>query len=154
MSTLIDTFECEGCKKSRSQRKRVLNLDTAAHAVSGHTGLAADARQPPFTDAPALYRVNVPRYFNILLRAREFARQRRSELLWCHAVDIPLHPGDCDLPEDALQRKLISWLKRHDQDTCHLASLLPLVKGLLVKITDSINRDLQLYKGRRGKIYG
>ena len=108
MSTHIDSFECAACKKSRSQRKRVLSLDAGAHAVSDQERLAAEARRPPYTDAPALYSFNVPRYFNILLRAREFARHWRSELFWCHAVDIPLHPGDCDLPEDAIQRKLIS----------------------------------------------
>ena len=97
---------------------------------------------------------NVPRYFNIQLRAREFARKSNSQLLWCHAVDIPMHPGDRDLPEAALRSKLAAWLSRHDQETSHLTSIFPLVKDLPVRITDSIDRDLQLYKGRRGKIYG
>ena len=58
------------------------------------------------------------------------------------------------MPEAALRSKLTSWLSRHDQETSHLSSILPPVKNLPVRITDSIDRDLQLYKGRRGKIYG
>ncbi len=154
MSTHIDASECANCKQIRTLRKRVLSHDAEDVSASGQEIVPAEVRQPPFTDAPALYSFNVPRYFNIQLRAREFARQWNSQLLWCHAVDVPLHPGDRDLPDDAMQRKLASWLCRHDQDTSHLSSLLPLIKNLPVRITDSIDRDLQLYKGRRGKIYG
>ena len=154
MQKQITNFECASCKKARSQRKRVLSLDGAAGSVTDHERVPAEARRPPYTDAPALYSFNVPRYFNIMLRAREFARQWSSELLWCHAVDIPLHPGDRELPQDAMQKKMASWLLRHDQETSHLASLQPLVKNLPVRLTDTIDRDLQLYKGRRGKIYG
>ena len=154
MSKHIEGSECATCRYTRTLRQRVLSLETVPHSASGQARVPAEVRQPPFTDAPALYTFNVPRYFNIQLRAREFARKRNSQLLWCHAVDIPLHPGDRDLPEATLRSKFAGWLSRHDQETSHLTSIFPLVKNLPVRITDSIDRDLQLYKGRRGKIYG
>ena len=153
MSKHIHGSECATCRSARAQRQRVLSLDTLPHSVSGQASVLAEMRQPPFTDAPALYIFNVPRYFNLQLRAREFARKSNSQLLWCHAVDIPMHPGDRDLPEAALRSKLAAWLSRHDQETSHLTSIFPLVKDLPVRITVSIDRDLQLYKGRRGRIY-
>ena len=61
---------------------------------------------------------------------------------------------DRELPEEALQRKLVAWLQHHDQETCHLTGVLPLVKGLPVRLTDNVDRDLQMYRGRRCDIYG
>ena len=66
-----------------------------------------------FSRAPALYSFNVPKYFAILLRAREFAKQQNVQLTWCYARDIPLHPGDRDLKKEALDQKRIAWLQRH-----------------------------------------
>ena len=111
-------------------------------------------QEHPFTEAPALYSFNVPKYLNILLRAQEFAKEHNKRLSWCYAVDVPLHAGDRELAEDALLRKLQGWLSMHDQKTNHLASVFPLVEDLPVRLTDSIDRDRGLYKGRRGRIRG
>ena len=97
--------------------------------------------------APALYSFNVPKYFAILLRAREFAKQQRVQLTWCYARDTPMHPGDRELKPDALNEKRASWLRRHDQDTCNLTSLLPLAVGMPVRLTMNVDRERQLYRG-------
>ena len=154
MEALIQRTECATCREVRRERKRVLDLKVIGIAASGRSPVPSDIHAPPFTEAPALYSFNVPRYFNIQLRAQEFAKAKHAQLLWCHAVDVPLHPGDRDLPEEARSRKLASWLTRHDQDTNHLISILPLIKDLPLRLTDTIDRDLQLYKGRRCKMWG
>ncbi len=46
------------------------------------------------------------------------------------------------------------WLLRHDQDTAHIASSLPLVPGLPVRLADTVDREKSLFRGRRGRIYG
>ena len=67
---------------------------------------------------------------------------------------MPLHPGGRELKYEALQAKLTAWLRRHDQETSHLASLIPLAKSMPIRLTDNVDRELQLYRGRRGRIYG
>ena len=96
----------------------------------------------------------MPRYFTLQLRAREYAKQHNVQLSWCYARDVPLHPEDRDLPADALQAKLTAWLKRHDQETSHISSILPLAVGMPIRLTENVDRDRQMYRGRRGTIHG
>ena len=114
----------------------------------------SELQKPPFSEAPAVYSFNVPRYYSIQLRAREYAKQHDKQLSWCYAKDIPLHPADRELSADMLNQKRARWLGRHDQDTCHLTSILALAVGMPVRLTDTVDRKRQMYRGRRGKIYG
>jgi hypothetical protein len=61
---------------------------------------------------------------------------------------------DRDLNEEQLHTKRCMWLGRHDQDTAHLTSLLPLVQGLPLRLTETVNRQLRLYRGRRCRLLG
>ena len=54
---------------------------------------------------------------------------------------------------DALRQTLQLGLGRHDQDTSHLTSVLPLAKHLPVRLTDAIDLELQLYNSRVGTVY-
>ena len=113
-----------------------------------------DVKKAPFVEAPAIYAYNVPKWSTLLLRAREYAKQAQQCLCWSFAHDVPLFSDDRDLPEPKLREKRCTWLQRHDQDTCHLTSMLPLIKDLPVRLTDTINRNKKLYRGRRGRIVG
>lgn len=137
--------ECAACAEFRVSNRRVLQ-----EADSYMAGLLRKL----FDSAPALYAFNVPRYYTLLMRARQFARANGLRLFWTYARDVPLHRDDRDLPADQLHEKRCRWLGRHDQDTCHLASQVPLAKGLPVRLTDSIDRDLGLWRGRRGVVAG
>ena len=108
----------------------------------------------PFDSAPALYTFNVPRYFATNLRAREYAKQRDVQLSWAYARDVPCLPEDRELPEEKLEAKLFAWLQKHDQQTGHLPSIYPLAVGMPVRLTDSVDRSRQLYRGRKGVIHG
>ena len=79
-----------------------------------------------------------------------------ASLYWemCYAKDVPLHPGDRELSAEKIDQKRASWLCRHDQDMCHLTSMLPLAVGMPVRLTDTVDRKRQMYRGRRGFIYG
>ena len=121
-------------------------LDSVAHTSSPEEKVA-------LSKAPALYSFNVPKYFAILLRAREFAKQQNIQLTWCYARDTPMHPDDRELKTKALDDKRVSWLQRHDQDTCNITSLLPLAVGMPVRLTDNVDRRRQLYRGRRGLLH-
>ena len=67
---------------------------------------------------------------------------------------MPLHPGDRDLPKEKLEDKLFSWLRRHGQETSHISSIYPLAQGMPVRLTENVDREKQLYRGRKGTIYG
>ena len=136
-------MECATCRNTRHQRKRVLEQEM----------LDSDTlHQSPFDAAPALYAKNAPRYHTIMLRASEYARVNNIALHWCWAQDIPLQREDRDLALEKLNEKRRRWLEHHDQETCHISSVVPLAHKLPVRITDCIDRKKSLYRGRRGYI--
>ena len=147
IAEVIKTTEgkCQQCTAERKRRHRVL---------SDLSNIAPELHAPPYSNAPALYNFNVPRYFSMQLRAREYAKQNNVQLTWCYARDVPLHPGDRELRKEALDAKLYSWLRKHDQQTSHIPSLYALAKGMPIRLTESVDRETQLYRGRRGVIYG
>ena len=53
-----------------------------------------------------------------------------------------------------LEAKLFSWLRRHDQETAHLPSIYALAVGMPIRLTENVDRSKQLYRGRKGHIYG
>jgi hypothetical protein len=110
--------ECAECHKERQRRRRVLNPSEE---------IKEEMRLPPLDTAPALFAYNVPRYYTVLLRSREYAKANGRRLSWCFSQDIPLHREDRDLPDEDLHAKRCKWLQRHDQDTSHIPSQLPLV---------------------------
>ena len=137
--------ECESCAVNRDLRARVLTTAREADPT---------LHQPPFDIAPALYARNVPRYYTILLRARQYAQTNNLVLHWNMARDVPLHRDDRDLPKDQLDQKRKRWLTFHDQQTAHIASQTPLAINLPVRLTDSVDRRRGLFRGRRGRIVG
>ena len=113
---------------------------------------SSELRQPPFDSAPLLTSYNVPRFRAVLLRAQQFAATHKRALYWAAAHDRPLAAADLQLDEPSLRQKRLRWLNRHDQETSHLASLLPLVVGLPVRLTEKVDKKLRLFKGKRGHI--
>jgi hypothetical protein len=73
---------------------------------------------------------------------------------WVKAHDTPLHRDDLSLEQEQLDAKRKRWLSFHDQKTAGILGLMPLVKGLPVRLTDSVDRPLKLFKHRRGVIVG
>ena len=138
--------ECDACHSTRLQRSRVLSNNFVASDPLLH--------KTPFDTAPALYAYNVPRFYALMLRSRQYARSNNLRLHWCIARDVPLHREDRDLPDDQLREKRCRWLERHDQHTSHIGSQLPLVQGLPVRLTDAVDRKRALFRGRRGTIVG
>ena len=73
---------------------------------------------------------------------------------WVTAHDTPLYRDDLALSREQLDAKRKRWLNFHDQQTSGILGLLPLVKGLPVRLTETVSRSLKLFKQRRGKIVG
>ena len=96
----------------------------------------------------------MPKHAAFLLRAQVFAEERGLLINWVKAHDTPLHRDDLSLSREQLDAKRKRWLSFHDQRTAGILGLLPLIKGLPVRLSDTIDRPLKLYKHRRGVITG
>ena len=97
MKKVIDTSECDNCKKIRTLRQRV---------VHANEPVPEEIKSPIFAAAPAIYSFNVPRYYTTQLRAREFGKSQSRQITWFYAKDVPLHRDDRDLGAEALQHKM------------------------------------------------
>ena len=58
------------------------------------------------------------------------------------------------LDKNRMDEKRRRWLQFHDQKTGGIMGILPLVKGLPVRLTDHIDRDRGLYKQTKCTIHG
>ena len=57
------------------------------------------------------------------------------------------------LDKEPMDAKRKHWLQFHDQKTSGIMGLCPLVKGMPVRLTGHINRDLGLYKTTKCTIH-
>ena len=57
------------------------------------------------------------------------------------------------LDKAALYAKRRRWLEFHDQKTGGIMGLLPLIKGLPVRLTEHVNRNKGLFKNTKCKIH-
>ena len=139
----MHALECEVCQEARLARARVVveNPDPRL-------------QRPPFDAAPYVHPHNVPKYYALQLRALEFAKQRGLCVNWVMAHDKPLHRDDQALSKEALDKKRRHWLGHHDQQTAGIMGLLPLVRGLPVRLTDTVNRGLKLVRHRQCTVVG
>ena len=81
--------------------------------------------------------------------AETFAVQRGLCINWVVAQGRPLHRDDQALSQEALDKKRRRWLGFHDQQTGGIMGVLPLVRGLPMRLTDTVNRGLKLFRHRR-----
>ena len=58
------------------------------------------------------------------------------------------------LDKAALDTKRRRWLEFHDQKTSGIMGLLPLIKGLPVRLTEHVDRGKALFKNTKCKIHG
>ena len=58
------------------------------------------------------------------------------------------------LDKESMDAKRMNWLQFHDQKTGGIMGLCPLVKGLPVRLTDHVDRDLGLYKQTKCTVHG
>ena len=111
-------------------------------------------RQEPFVSAPYIHAMNWPKYHALTLRAVGFARASRKRLLWAIASDRPITKDDKPMSPDALQHRREQWLQLHDQKTNGIMGLLPLVRDMPVRFTETTDKDKLMFKNSRGKLVG
>jgi hypothetical protein len=80
------------------------------------------------------------------------AKHRR--LLWARAHDWPTANGDEELTKEDLTRLRRNWLRLHDKATVGIMGLLPLARGLPLRLTDTEDPEKLAYKNARCKLLG
>ena len=61
--------------------------------------------------------------------------------------------GDAlDLRGEALHTRRVAWLKKHDKQTGGILGLLPLVRGMPIRFTNTVDRERQASKHARGTL--
>ena len=130
-------LECDECSRERQARGRV-----------AFTAEDARFQRPPFDAAPYIHPNNLPKYYAQQQRAVVFAKQRQRCVNWVVAHDKPLRQDDQALSDEVLNKKRRGWLSYHDQKTGGIMGLLPLVRGLPMRLSDTVDRGLKLYRNR------
>jgi hypothetical protein len=141
------TLECDTCKAERKRRCCV--------AIQGNHNEKKHETEA-FVHAPYIHPFNYPKYHAQQLRSIIFAKAKHRRLLWVRAHDWPIASGDEDLSKADLVRLRRNWLQPHDKLTGGIMGLLPLVRGLPMRLTgteDASTKSLQeraLHGGRLG----
>ena len=136
------SLECDTCKGERCRRRRVMQSNDDRH------------RSEPFVSAPYIHAMNWPKYHALTLRAVGFARASSKRLLWVIALDRPITKDDKPMSPEAFQHRREQWLQLHDQKTNGIMGLLPLVRDMPVRFTETTDKDKQIFKNSRGKLVG
>ena len=136
-------LECDICNTERFARGRVAFSDQDPRF-----------QQTPFEAAPYIHPNNLPKYYAQQQRAIFFARQRQRIVNWVVAHDKPLHQDDQALSDEVLNKKRLRWLGYHDMKTGGIMGVLPLVRGLPMRLSDTVNRGLKLYRNRECTLDG
>ena len=142
---MLAELECEVCRIERKRRCRV--------ALPGNDNEKKHLEEP-FASAPYIHPFNYPKYHAQQLRSILFAKATHRRLLWVRAHDWPVASGDEDLSKDDLDRLRQSWLQLHDKATAGIMGLLPLVRGLPMRLTNTEDPEQHAYKNARCTLEG
>ena len=130
----MQNLECELCAKERSRRCR---LDAAFPERKTSTHFAC---------APYLHPYNKPKYHAAVLRCVQFATHHNRLLLWAPAVDVPVTDESAYRSADSIEAAKRSWIMYADTATGHIPGLLPLVRGLPMRFTLTMDSEKGLCK--------
>ena len=86
--------------------------------------------------------------------SERYLEARDRCIAWMAAEDVRLLHDNRALAPEKRHDKRCRCLERHDQQTAHISSALPLAVSLPVRLTDCVDRERKLFRGRRGTIVG
>ena len=103
-----------------------------------------------FTKASYVHPFNQPKYHALICHAVQFAQATSQRVLWCVAQDWPLTAEDKAMTPEELQKNREAWLTTHDRRTAGIMGLLPLVRNMPIRFTDTVDRDKKALKHSGG----
>ena len=136
--------ECEACQSERLRRCRVLLSIPAGEGP--HTS-------PKFAAAPYVHPFNLPKYQAQISHAVLFAKASARKVFWIVAQD-ELRDTSVFRNSAEVHSRQREWLRKHDKQTAGILGLLPLVKGMPVRLTETCNREVGAFKHATGTLVG
>lgn len=138
----LQKLECRYCQQERERRCRVI---TDSYNKGAH-------RSRKFSQAPYIHPFNQPKYHAQINHAIVFAKSVKKKVLWYVAQDW-LQDG-AGIAKADLEKRKESWLHLHDKQTAGILGIMPLIKGMPVRFTDSYNRDVGAFKHATALLVG
>jgi hypothetical protein len=108
----------------------------------------------PHASAPYIHPFNAPKYSAMQLRALQFGKSRSLTVLWMVAHDSAQASADTGDRDNVSEHQRRQWLRLHDQQTAGIMGLLPLVRGMPVRFTATVDKARGLFKNTRGTLQG
>ena len=136
--------ECEECKIERKRRCRIIARDEANPAYL----------QSPFVEAPYVHPFRAPSYYTQLLRAVGLAKKMQEKIYWIAAHDKVACKGGGASVGSVTEARKQYYLQLHDGKTGGIPGIFPCLINLPVKFTDSLRRDLGIFKHAKGILRG
>ena len=139
--------ECSVCGEERERRCCVLRHNNESDKKRYVTN--------PFASAPYVHPFRHPSYHATQLRAILFAKTNKKQLLWVTAHD-KIVSNSIAVSKEKEEARKERWLEFHDRFTGGIPGVLPLVRDLPVRFTESIDkrsREMGVFKHCRGVLY-
>ena len=110
-------------------------------------------RSKHFENATAIFANNDVKYDSNKTRARLFAAQTNSGIVYSVARDTPSQDALRERP--GISADKVKWLQRHDRECGYLYGMLPLIENMPMALTDHIDRspDKMLLRGKIGYLH-
>lgn len=140
----LQTQECEQCEQERRRRCRVM---MTIHESNGERTV------PKFATAPYVHPFNLPKYQAQISHAVLCAKASSRKIFWVVAQDEP-RDVTCFQNAGDLNDKRKEWLMKHDKQTAGILGVLPLVKGMPVRLTETQDRSTGAFKHATGTLIG
>ena len=142
------TMECDACKKERRRRCCIISLSDENKAAY---------HEEPFKHAPYVNPFRYPSTHAQHLRAINFARAHKRQLLWLPAHDAPMEKDGKKWVGERAERNKENYLQLPHQRCGGIPGLFPMVEGLPVRFTDTPDRkarEVDVFKNARGWLRG
>ena len=136
--------ECSVCGEERERRCCVLRHNNESDKKRYVTN--------PFASAPYVHPFRHPSYHATQLRAILFAKSNKKQLLWVTAYD-KIVSNSIAVSKEKEEARKERWLEFHDRFTGGIPGVLPFVRDLPVRFTESIDkrsREMGVFKHCRG----
>jgi len=155
MGGCLGRMQCEKCKAERKRRTRVLGCARFGGLSQEDGKTILDS--PAFADCVYITECNKPVCVYGMMRAQNFARVRKQQLLWIQSEDTPPAEHYAHYSKEELMAEKKKWNSPsyHARKTEGIPSLMPLIYGMPWRLTGGQGahfKESGIHNGTRGRV--
>ena len=155
----LKNLECPDCQKERKRRTRVLHCDALEDLPVGMPKETAELtlQSERYSDSVYITECNKPVCVYGMMRAKNFARVRKQQLLWIQCEDTPPteHYAHYNNEELMTEKKKWNSPNYHARKTDGIPSLMPLIFDMPWRLTGGQGehfKECGIHNGTRGRV--